>query len=96
MKRKIVGSILVPLLSFTILSAAAEASPITKPWPTHAPEATPYVRVFEDSAVQEGQAEPVEFESIEDMWSHFHEKHGRLYARREELEMFHNHPQNEA
>ena len=95
MKRKIVGSILVPLLSFTILSAAAEASPITKPWPTHAPEATPYVRVFEDSAVQEGQAEPVVYESIEDMWAHFHEKFGRFYAKSDELEMFRNLPQDE-
>ena len=95
MKRKIVGSILVPLLSFTILSAAAEASPITKPWPTHAPEATPYVRVFEDSAVQEDQAEPVVYESIEDMWAHFHEKFGRFYAKSDELEMFRNLPQDE-
>lgn len=95
MKRKIVGSILVPLLSFTILSAAAEAPPITKPWPTHAPEATPYVRVFEDSAVQEGQAEPVVYESIEDMWAHFHEKFGRFYAKSDELEMFRSLPQDE-
>lgn len=95
MKRKIVGSILVPLLSFTILSAAAEASPITKPWPTHAPEATPYVRVNDGSAVYVGEPEPVEFESIEDMWAHFHEKFGRFYAKSDELEMFRNLPQDE-
>ena len=95
MKRKIVGSILVPLLSFTILSAAAEASPITKPWPTHAPEATPYVRVNDGSAVYVGEPEPVEFESIEEMWGHFHEKFGRFYAKSDELEMFRNLPQDE-
>ena len=67
MKRKIVGSILIPVLSFALLGAAADTSPIIKPWPTHAPEATPYVRVFEDSPVQEDQAEPVVYESIEDM-----------------------------
>ena len=95
MKRKISGLILVPLLSFTILSAAADTSPIIKPWPTHAPEATPYVRVFEDSAVQEDQAEPVVYESIEDMWAHFKEKFGRFYAKSDELEMFRNLPQDE-
>ena len=95
MKRKIVGSILIPVLSFALLGAAADTSPIIKPWPTHAPEATPYVRVFEDSAVQEDQAEPVVYESIEDMWAHFKEKFGRFYAKSDELEMFRNLPQDE-
>jgi len=95
MKRKIVGSILIPVLSFALLGAAADTSPIIKPWPTHAPEATPYVRVFEDSAVQEDQAEPVVYESIEDMWAHFKEKCGHFYAKSDELEMFRNLPQDE-
>ncbi len=95
MKRKINGLILIPMLSLALLSGTAEAAPVSKPWPTHAPEATPYVRVFEDSAVQEGQAEPVVYESIEDMWAHFHEKIGRFYARGEELEIFRNLPQDE-
>lgn len=96
MKRKIVGSILVPLLSFTILSAAAEASPITKPWPTHAPEATPYVRVYnaEDFPKAE-EAETVVFESIEDLWGHLYTQFGHFYARDEEYEMFRNLPQDE-
>ena len=96
MKRKIVGSILVPLLSFTILSAAAEASPITKPWPTHAPEATPYVRIYnaEDFPKAE-EAETVVFESIEDLWGHLYTQFGRFYARDEEYEMFRNLPQDE-
>ena len=94
MKRKIVGSILIPVLSFALLGAAADTSPIIKPWPTHAPEATPYVRVFEDSAVQEDQAEPVVYESIEDMWGHFKTRFGRFYARDEELEMFRALPQD--
>ena len=94
MKRKIVASILIPMLSLALLSGTAEAAPIQKPWPTHAPEATPYVRVNDSTAVYEGEAEHVEFESIEDMWSHFHEKIGRFYVRGEELEMFRNLPQD--
>jgi len=95
MKRKIVGSILIPVLSFALLGAAADTSPIIKPWPTHAPEATPYVRVNDSTAVYEGEAEHVEFESIEDMWAHFKEKFGRFYAKSDELEMFRNLPQDE-
>ena len=95
MKRKINGLILIPILSLALLGAKADASPIQKPWPTHAPEATPYVRIYDGTAVYEGEEEPVEFESIEDMWSHFKTQFGRFYARGEELEMFRNLPQNE-
>ncbi|MBR6838992.1 MAG: hypothetical protein IKM82_00195, partial [Oscillospiraceae bacterium] len=96
MKRKINGLILIPIFALALtVGAKADASPIQKPWPTHAPEATPYVRIYDGTAVHEGEAEPVEFESIEDMWSHFHEKFGRFYARGEELEMFRNLPQDE-
>ena len=96
MKRKINGLILIPIVALALaVGAKADASPIQKPWPTHAPEATPYVRVNDGSAVYDGEAEPVEFESIEEMWGHFHEKFGRFYARGEELEMFRALPQNE-
>lgn len=94
MKRKIVASILIPMLSLALLSGTAEAAPIQKPWPTHAPEATPYVRVNDSTAVYEGEAEHVEFESIEDMWGHFYTQFGCFYARDEELEMFRNLPQD--
>jgi hypothetical protein len=89
MKRKIVGSILIPVLSFALLGAAADTSPIIKPWPTHAPEATPYVRVYnaEDFPKAE-EAETVVFESIEDLWGRLYTQFGRFYARDEEYEMF--------
>ena len=96
MKRKINGLILIPMLSLALLSGTAEAAPIQKPWPTHAPEATPYVRVYNaEDFPKDGEAEHVEFESIEDMWGHFKEKIGRFYVRGEELEMFRNLPQDE-
>ena len=47
MKRKINGLILIPIFALALaVGAKADASPIQKPWPTHAPEATPYVRVY--------------------------------------------------
>ena len=96
MKRKINGLILIPIFALALaVGAKADASPIQKPWPTHAPEATPYVRVNDGSAVYVGEPEPVEFESIEEMWGHFHEKFGRFYAKSDELEMFRNLPQDE-
>ena len=97
MKRKINGLILIPIFALALaVGAKADASPIQKPWPTHAPEATPYVRVYNaEDYPKGGEADPVVYESIEDMWAHFHEKFGRFYAKSDELEMFRNLPQNE-
>lgn len=96
MKRKINGLILIPMLSLALLSGTAEAAPIQKPWPTHAPEATPYVRIYnaEDFPKAE-EAETVVFESIEDLWGHLYTQFGRFYARDEEYEMFRSLPQDE-
>lgn len=96
MKRKILNTALLCSLLTLALAGQAHAADVTaKPWPTHAPEATPFVHVNDGSAVYEGQAEPVYFESIEDSWNHFFEKFGRFYARSEELEMFRALPQDE-
>ena len=95
MKKKINGLILIPMLSLALLSGTAEAAPVSKPWPTHAPEATPYVRVNDGSAVYVGEPEPVYDETPEDFWGRFLEKFGRFYARGEELEMFRALPQDE-
>ena len=47
MKKKITHGIVL-LLSLSLAGcAAAEAASTSKPWPTHAPEATPYVRVYD-------------------------------------------------
>ena len=97
MKRKINGLILIPIFALALaVGAKADASPIQKPWPTHAPEATPYVRVYNaEDYPKGGEADPVVYKSIEDMWAHFHEKFGRFYAKSDELEMFRNLPQDE-
>jgi len=95
MKRKILNTaLLCSLLTLALAGQAHAADTTAKPWPTHAPEATPFVRVNDGSAVYEGQAEPVVYESIEDMWGHFKTRFGRFYARDEELEMFRALPQD--
>lgn len=94
MKRKINGLILIPILSLALLGAKAEAAPVQKPWPTHAPEATPYVRVYNAEDFPKAE-ETVVFESIEDLWGHLYTQFGRFYAKSDELEMFRNLPQDE-
>lgn len=95
MKRKSLNGVLLCFLLTLALAGQAHAAPTAKPWPTHAPEATPYVRVNDGSAVYVGEPEPVYDESPEDFWGRFHEKIGRFYARGEELEMFRSLPQEE-
>jgi len=96
MKRKILNTaLLCSLLTLALAGQAHAADGAAKPWPTHAPEATPFVRVNDGSAVYEGEPEPVYDESPEDFWSRFHEKVGRFYVRGEELEMFRALPQDE-
>ncbi len=95
MKRKSLNGVLLCSLLTLALAGQAHAAPTAKPWPTHAPEATPYVRVNDGSAVYVGEPEPVYDESPEDFWGRFHEKFGRFYARGEELEMFRSLPQEE-
>ncbi len=95
MKRKSLNGVLLCFLLTLALAGQAHAAPTAKPWPTHAPDATPYVRVNDGSAVYVGEPEPVYDESPEDFWDRFHEKFGRFYARGEELEMFRALPQDE-
>ncbi len=88
------GAVLLLLLFLGFKGAEAEAAP--KPWPTHAPEATPYVRVYDaKSAPPAAEAEPASFESIDDMWAHFYTKFGRFYSRDEEYELFRSLPPDE-
>lgn len=86
----------IVLLAALVLGgcARAEAASETKPWPTHAPEATPYVRVYDyenDTPVDES----IHFNSMEDLWSSIYEKFGHFYAKKDELEMFRSLPQDE-
>ena len=94
MKKRITHGIVL-LLSLSLAGcAAAEAASASKPWPTHAPEATPYVRVYDhenDTPVDES----IHFNSMEDLWSSIYEEFGHFYAKKDELEMFRSLPQDE-
>jgi hypothetical protein len=94
MKKRITHGIVL-LLSFALAGCAyAEAASVSKPWPTHAPEATPYVRVYDhenDTPVDES----IHFNSIEELWSSIYEEFGHFYAKKDELEMFRSLPQDE-
>ena len=54
MKRKSLNGVLLCSLLTFALAGQAHAAETAKPWPTHAPEATPYVRVNDGPAVYVG------------------------------------------
>jgi len=97
MKRKrLNGLILCSLAAFALTGGAARAETAAKPWPTHAPEATPYVRVFDaEAAPPQPEGEPVQYGSIEELWSSIYTEYGRFYSKNDELEMFRSLPQDE-
>ena len=74
------------LLLALALSACAQSAPVAtaKPWPTHAPEATPYICLHDpESAPPAEEAEPTAFS-----WDDLYERFGSFYAKQEELELF--------
>ncbi len=81
------------LLLLLILTGCAQgrtaAAPSAKPWPTHAPDATPYVLTMSETAAPE-PAEGETFESMEALWDSIYERFGHFYARQDELELFRN------
>lgn len=95
MKRKSLNSVLLCSLLTLALAGQAHAAPEAKPWPTHAPDATPYVRVYTAEEHPMPEPEPTQFESIDDMWAHFYTKFGRFYSRDEEYELFRSLPPDE-
>ena len=84
----------IVLLAALMLAGCARAEAAPTPWPTHAPEATPYVRIYNEADVPRAD-EGEHFESMEDLWSSIYEEFGCFYAKRDELEMFRSLPQDE-
>ncbi len=96
--KKIVSRGILPLiLTLAALSGGlrGEAASVPEPWPTHAPDATPYVRVYDPAAEPTGETEPEQVGSVEEMLASLYEPFGHFYARGEELEMFRALPQDE-
>lgn len=88
-RKKWNGAVLLLLLFLVFKGADAEAAP--KPWPTHAPDATPYVRVF----TPEGASTPPDTDTVYITWDDLYARFGHFYARTEELEEFRALPQDE-
>ncbi|MCR5576168.1 MAG: hypothetical protein K6F56_04090 [Oscillospiraceae bacterium] len=86
---------LIPFLLLLALALPACAqsapAPTAKPWPTHAPEATPYIRVHvPEPAPTSEEGEPAAFS-----WDDLYERFGCFYAKPDELEMFRGLKQDE-
>lgn len=84
----------IPFLLTTALMlagcAVSAASPTAEPWPTHAPDATPYVRTMSSAEP------PADSESGQAFdWDSIYGRFGSFYAKKDELEMFRELPQNE-
>ena len=90
MKRKKWNGVILLLLLFLVFKGAdAQAAP--QPWPTHAPDATPYVRIF----TPEVAPPPPDTDAVYITWDDLYARFGHFYARTEELEEFRALPQDE-
>ena len=88
--------LLALLLAGCARSAAAPAAAASaNPWPTHAPGATPYVHTMSESPPAPEPQEGEVFETMEDLWDSIYERFGNFYAKKDELKMFRELPQNE-
>ena len=87
--------LLALLLAGCARSAPAPAAASANPWPTHAPGATPYVHTMSETAPAPEPQEGEVFETMEDLWDSIYERFGKFYAKKDELKMFRELPQNE-
>ena len=96
MKKIVVTSILLILILSLALTgcshADAAAAPPAKPWPTHAPDATPYVRPYSAETAQMAEGDAAE--TIEVTWDDLYDSFGHFYAKDWELAMFRALPQD--
>ena len=96
MKAVILRALPLLLIMALAMGGCAQAAPAdtAAPWPTHAPGATPYVRTASAQpapAPEEGET----YESFGALWDDIYERFGNFHARKEELEMFRELPQEE-
>ncbi|MDO4989696.1 MAG: hypothetical protein Q4E45_04235 [Eubacteriales bacterium] len=86
---KAIPALLLLLLILVGCARTDAAPPSARPWPTHAPEATPYVRLMSEAAPKADE------EYADFSWDAIYERFGSFYARKDELELFRALPQDE-
>ena len=92
---KAIPALLLLLLILVGCARTDAAPPSARPWPTHAPEATPYVHTMSEAPPAPEPAEGEVFETMEDLWDSIYERFGHFYSRKDELEMFRELPEDE-
>ena len=88
---------------FAVLLAACGSQPgvadvvSAEPWPSHAPDATPYVRLQSEAAPspEEESEGGGDFENMEDFLRSIYAEEGSFYAKDWEMQMFRELPQDE-
>lgn len=101
MKHRIILLLFLCTVFLTACGNRSESATITSesPWPSHAPDATPYVRLQSEAngmpAPENGQDQTEDYESYEDIIRRIYAKEGNFYGKDWELQMFKDLPQDE-
>ena len=98
MKQKAILLFLFCLVFLAACGGSAEpaAAASEVPWPSHAPEATPYVRLqTEPAAAPPSETEGEHYDNWEELLRNMYTVEGDLYAINWEMEMFRELPQDE-
>ena len=101
MKRRITLLFILCMIILVACGKRPEAATLVtaSPWPSHAPEATPYVRLqseisgMPNSEAEQGQTE--HYDSYEDLIRSIYAEEGNYYGKDWELQMFRELPQDE-
>jgi len=101
MKYRIILLLILCTVFLTACGNQSESATITpeSPWPSHAPGATPYVRLQSETSgmpvPENGQGQADHYESYEDFIRSIYAEEGNFYGKDWELQMFRNLPQDE-
>ena len=101
MKHKIILQLFLCTVLLTACRNPSEPASITpeSPWPSHAPGATPYVRLQSEAngmpAPEAGQGQTEDYGSYESFIHSIFAEEGNFYGKDWELQMFKNLPQDE-
>ena len=98
MKRIVLLTFCCACLLFSACSATEENRSIPRlPWPSHAPEATPYIRKADASTMPPNPDTNAEtYNSLEELLASIYKQEGNFFMKDWELELFKALPQDEA